>query len=463
MGHESQPVVIEARSSADEPHGVQPPSSAVFRTARSVSVDPLLTGSALTLVVPVLAERREELTRLLTRVGTNIDAAAEMRFAALSSVHFLRWVVLDGVSPTDPPILIFESNYDGTLDQHLSDLFACGSRLVHEVYRCCQGYPFARLAELGGEQEQAAIVYLKRHSLRHSAFYVGRRGKSARRICAEAALRDAIQTFLDEFGCDPMRAFGDAEAVYAAIVRHLALTHPAELAELERPAPAPPERSWRPVIWRGLLAAPGLPLAALLYPLLRIKEATDSEESYDVLPAQTRELTEREDFQVQNQLTHLVRVKPGRVRALTLRAVFLAIDVLARFYYNQGDLGGLATIHYARWVLIDGGKRLLFLSNYDGSWERYLGDFIDQAHVGLTAVWSNTEGFPKTENLVQRGAEDEERFKAWTRAHQLPTQLWFSAYKHLTVPNVARNSQICEGLVRRPATAQALERWLALL
>jgi hypothetical protein len=454
-------------SAAALPNHGQPPASAVVRSRKAVQVDPLLSGNALTLVTPVSPGREAELLELLTRIGIDVDNSTEMRFAELSTVHFMRWVVVDGASPAQPAALVFESNYDGTLEQHLADLYAHGARCMHEVYRCCQGYPLAALAELGNEQQARAIAYLRRHAVRYAAFYVGGRGKTVRRICAEATLRDAIQKFLDGFGTDPMRRFADVGAVYDAIVGHLAVTHAAELRALRGPAPPPPRRRWGRLLGLGLLASLSLPvsapLALVLYPVLRVKEARDVEESFEGLPAQTHELTEREDFQVQNQLTHLVSVKPGLVRALTLRAVFLAIEALARFYYNQGNLGGLATIHFARWVLLDGGKRLLFLSNYDGSWERYLGDFIDQAHVGLTAVWSNTRGFPRTKNLVQHGATDEERFKAWARAHQIQTQLWYSAYKHLTVPNVARNGEICAGLLERPATARALERWLALL
>jgi hypothetical protein len=463
MGYESRSVVADGERASRPPQPAgQPPASAVVRV-KATRVDPLLVGNALTLVVPIVPERKAQLTRLLVRIGTSIDGSSEMRFAELTTVHFMRWVVIDGASPGDTAQLAFESNYDGTLQQHLGDLFTHGARCMHEIYRCCEGYPFAGLSELGTGQSEQAIEYLAGRAFPYAAFYVGRRGKSASRICTEAELRDEIEVFLDSFGADPMRSFGSPEAVYDAIVRHLSETHAAELAALARPAPAPPKRSWLPVIGRGLLALPALPLAVLLYPLLRAKEASDLEESFDGLPAQARELMEREDFQVQNQLTHLVPVKPGLVRALVLRTVFFAIDTLARFYYNQGDLGGLCTIHYARWVLIDGGKRLLFFSNYDGSWERYLGDFIDQAHVGLTAVWSNTQGFPKTKNLIQHGAEDEERFKAWTRTYQIPTQLWYSAYKHLTVSNVANNGEICAGLLRKPATTQALERWLALL
>ena len=105
-------------------------------------------------------------------------------------------------------------------------------------------------------------------------------------------------------------------------------------------------------------------------------------------------LKELEDRVVQNQLSHVVAVKPGFVRSFILKRVLSAIDALARYYFVHGRLGTIGSIHFARWVFIDDGKRFLFFSNYDGSWESYLGDFIDLAAIGLTGVWSNTVGFP---------------------------------------------------------------------
>jgi hypothetical protein len=87
-------------------------------------------------------------------------------------------------------------------------------------------------------------------------------------------------------------------------------------------------------------------------------------------------------------------------------------------------------------MIIDGGERLMFFSNFDGSWERYLGDFVDQAHNGLTAVWSNTIGFPPTKGLVNEGASNVDVFKAWTRQYQIRTQVWYSAYPTSTVTNI---------------------------
>lgn len=55
-------------------------------------------------------------------------------------------------------------------------------------------------------------------------------------------------------------------------------------------------------------------------------------------------------------------------------------------------------------------------------------------------------GFPKTKFLIFEGATDEQKFKTWTRAHQIPTQVWYSAYKLLSVQNINNNSAIREGL-----------------
>ena len=442
-----------------------PISGVSAKSGRDVALDPLRAGNALTIVCSVLPERKAELVALLTRIGTSIATSTEIVFDELRSVHFMRWVVIEGAAPGQRSQLAFESNYDGTLAQHLDDLYEHGARAMHAIYRCCAGYPFANAAELSDDQLDAAQSFLLQNEVEYAAFYVGRRGKTMLQIRREARLRDGIQRFLDGLGSDPMRHFrGDPAAAYAAIVQHLKQSQGQDFEALSEPAPTAPVRSIGSIVLRAVPFLPLVPLLPGLYAILRRKENTDVPESFDVVPAeQARLLAEREDFQVQNQLTHVVALKPGPFRLLTAHIVLYGITTLARFYFNQGNLGGLSTIHYARWVLIDGGKRLLFFSNYDGSWERYLGDFIDQAHVGLTAVWSNTQGFPKTRNLVQEGATDEERFKAWTRAHQIPTQLWYSAYEQLTVSNIGRNSRICAGLVERPATREALERWLELL
>jgi hypothetical protein len=296
----------------------------------------------------------------------------------------------------------------------------------------------------------------------YAAFYRANPHKSARRIKLESAVREEIETFLDRNRAALARL--PPAFVYDRIRTNLAakkLLEPLVSGAVERPPPASPFT----LGLRLLSLLPAVALSPILVPILLVKERTDREWSpadgghIERIPS----LKELEDRVVQNQLTHMVVVKPGALRLYILKSVLHTIDVLAHGYFNQGELGTIATIHFARWVFLDEGRRLLFFSNYDGSWESYLGDFIDLAATGLTGVWSNTDGFPRTELLTGKGARDEERFKGWTRAHQVSTPFWYSAYPKLSVKNTLANAKIADGLVTPPRGDKALKEWLALL
>ena len=209
---------------------------------------------------------------------------------------------------------------------------------------------------------------------------------------------------------------------------------------------------WR---WRfdqllAVLAAiailPFLVVFVLLFwlPVLLVRERSDG---IGVIykPVHDNGLAEEEDKIRQNQLTHVVDIKAGAFRMFTVWAVINVIGVLALKFYVNGHLGGITSIHFARWVIVRDRRdvprarrrdRVVFFSNYDGSWESYLGEFIDRAATGLSAIWSNTRGFPRTTMLMFAGAKDEERFKQWTRDHQLVTQVWWSGVPDSTVQNI---------------------------
>jgi hypothetical protein len=202
--------------------------------------------------------------------------------------------------------------------------------------------------------------------------------------------------------------------------------------------------------------------AAVLYGTLRTHEDTEpSKTSTDV--EQGLDHADDEDFIIRNQLTHLVEVKPGWFRRSLLRAVLWAIELRARVEFYKGDLAGIETIHCAYWTVLDGARpRLLFFSNYDGSWERYLGDFIEEAGAGMTAVWSNTVEFPRTKNLVSEGVHNERVFKAWTREKQVRTAVWYPAKPDISIRNVNDNSKLRDGL-RGSMTEDQARAWLGLL
>jgi hypothetical protein len=157
----------------------------------------------------------------------------------------------------------------------------------------------------------------------------------------------------------------------------------------------------------------------------------------------------------QNHLASVTCVKPGVIRYWLLRLVLLGVNLLARFWFNRGELGGIPTILSARWVMIDKGRRLLFLDNYGGAWESYLNEFIDLAAVkGLNAIWSNTfvnaagkqYGFPPTRFLFWQGAQDARPFKAYVRQSQIETLVWYGAYPTLGVVGINANTDTRQSL-----------------
>ncbi|MGH9281414.1 MAG: Dyp-type peroxidase, partial [Acidimicrobiales bacterium] len=161
-------------------------------------------------------------------------------------------------------------------------------------------------------------------------------------------------------------------------------------------------------------------------------------------------------------LSSVIKVKPGALRRITLPAVLFSLNLIARATATKGELGGIPSIHFAHWSQIDEGRHLLFLSNFDGSWESYLGDFIDKAAIGLTAVWSNTVDFPRTTLLAFKGAADGPRFRQWARAHQCPTAVFYTAYPTCTMATIDNNTSIREGLFAN-LDEEGTATWLARL
>ena len=134
---------------------------------------------------------------------------------------------------------------------------------------------------------------------------------------------------------------------------------------------------------------------------------------------------------------------------MTLRVILFYLGYAARHFFDRGNLSGVKTIHFARWVFIDDRQRMFFASNYDGSMESYMDDFIDKVAWGLNLVFSNGVGYPRTSWLVRGGAKDELAFKDYLRTHQIPTLVWYSAYDRLTALNVAAERAHPRGPSRR--------------
>ncbi|NQW99063.1 hypothetical protein HQ447_00285, partial [bacterium] len=210
-----------------------------------------------------------------------------------------------------------------------------------------------------------------------------------------------------------------------------------------------------------------LPLLFLIAPfyLLRLRqlEKSDSEVCPVVDPTYSDELSLSEDHDVTNSFSAMGSLKPGPTRLLTVVGVLATVNYAARHIVRAGRLGRIRTIHFARWVFLDDRKRMVFFSNYDGSVESYMDDFINKTGFGLNASFSNGIGYPRTNWLVLDGCADERKYKEFLRRHTIPTQVWYKAYPGLTAVDLERNTLIRRGLETSLPGEQEAREWVALL
>lgn len=410
---------------------------------------------ALTLVAAIESGKEDTLAAWLRDNKRTLQRALDRS----TTTHFARWVVLppsrveDGRPSGEQHLLAFESNFDGQLQEHVADLRACLGPLLDGAFAGAAGYPgagdLARLAR-----------FFREASLRSAAFYVAHAGLSVPVIRGDARLKREVEVHLAQRSLgalppaqQPLELARDLQRRARAFALEEGLT----LGRVERGLPENPPS----VLATGLTRPLALLTAFLLAPLFELRDAVRRRRAPSF---ETPELQQKRDFigleedrVDQNGLTHLVPIKPGWYRLFALRVMVTLVTSLAVTGGLVGNLGGIQTIHFARWVMLP-DRRLLFFSNYDGSWEAYLGDFIDKAAKGLTMIWTHTLWFPKTRLLLFQGARDEGAFKAWTRAYQVPTQVWYSAYPSLSVGDVLRNAKVREllGGVLTPQSSQEL-------
>jgi hypothetical protein len=384
-------------------------------------------------------------------------------FDRLSDLHFARifWLPRSesAAGSESSGSLLYAADIDGPVDPHLRELSATCGELVDAVFAHCADFP-------PHPDAASRLDWLQRHQLPTSAFYVNSPGRGARQIQDEARLRNALEVVLDEQRLE-LRGLSPAE-IHARL-RDFARDRDDLAFALEPPAGPP-------LLWRLRLVLElvmTIVLVLVLLPLLLILvvvgllavrrlELRDPVSTQRPSLDQVNALRAQEDHEAFNPFAAVGTVKVGVVRRVTMLTVLRAIQLAARHLFTKGSLGGVKTIHFARWVFLDQRRRMTFLSVYDGSLESYMNDFIDKVWWGLNAVFSNGQGYPRTRFLLLGGARDELAFKNYLRCHQLATQLSYSAYPGLTAINIENNAQIRSGLAAELGAAQA-QRWLARL
>jgi hypothetical protein len=383
-------------------------------------------------------------------------------FAHLRGVHFARFYLLDEVADLDgrpiPASLVFMSEVDAPLRRHLAELIDVASDGIDQAFAHCAGYPGP------GARRRARIAWLRRHLVPASAYYVNTVGRGLDQIRQEAKLRDALEGRLDQ---------RDWAGRSAAEVRRELQDYVASRGDLswawQLPPPPPLPFRIREAVHKVamplllLLLLPVL-LAVLPFWILALRKSELAHQPEIKRPTQQQmgELETWEDFETQNPYAVIGFIKLGRLHLLTMRAVQLATSYGTRHLFTHDSLAGVKTIHFARWVPLDGWRRMTFASNYDGAVEAYNDDFINEIWWGLNAVFGSAVGYPPTRWLLWGGAKLEQPFKYTLRDHQVPVPAWYTAYPALSADNIENNARIRAGLPGDVGPAEA-EQWLSLL
>ena len=416
-----------------------------------------------------IATLREFLAREMTwggETGMANPANAILPFARFDSIHFARLVVLEDHTIEDraryeivdrqplPAYLALMIDCDGDATSLLKQIVLESPRL---------GEAFQYCADFSANDDLEK--WLLSHRIRPAASYTNWVGRTVVQAREEAKLRELLRDALPQVTArDPQGMLAELRQMVSPQV------------QLSRPSPTPV--AWRIANAISLLAPIVIAAALLIFALwqtiavlivvmlavliaLRHRELTDPILPNPYCAEWVSRLRKGEDHDVTNQYTAMGSIRPGSFRLGLELVILAAINWAARHIFTMGGLARISTIHFAHWVLIDGKKRAFFCSNYDGSHEAYMDDFINKVGFGLNLSFSSAIAYPQTDFLVAKGAWREMEFKHFQRRHQLPTDVWYKAYPGLTAHDLARNSRIRNGFEKPAMGDDEIRRWLA--
>jgi hypothetical protein len=414
---------------------------------------------------PIAPERMDALTRLLESMTDPPGMAKPdngiFPFNKFDTVHYARFVILDDQTlgdfkeageriPHYPVRLAFLGDCDEPGDVFLVKAADRAGEGLHKIFSHCVDPPAA------GD----LLAWMKRHSQRPAAAYVNYVGRTVQQIHREAALREAVVGYLKK---NPPAA-DNPQATRKAVIDFV------RQSGLELPQRSPTPIAWRvwnlvdllvPIVAVVLLSIPLVLAFVPFLALLRWYEKTEPEIVHQPSDEHERQLARLEDHDVTNQFTVIGSVKPSRFRRWLLIVIFYWIGWAARHLYARGHLARVRSIHFARWVFLDGHRRVMFASNYDGSLDSYMDDFINKVGFGLNLAFGSGLGYPRVNWLICDGCKDEQKFKYTLRRHQVPTQVWYKAYPGLTAPDLMRNTRFRQGIEARAMSDAKIRVWLS--
>jgi hypothetical protein len=325
--------------------------------------------------------------------------------------------------------LYFSANHDGDWESYIEMLVDKAGPGIEAIFSACEGYPNIPLTDPSFKARFKA--YLQAHFYKVNTFYQGYPNKTVREVQRAIAQRTHLEQTLNQKGLDGLKAelqLSKPSPNFGSGIKSLI----GRVSSTLFSAITAPIRPWfqknAPKIanfFLGTFVGVRIFPEKLPTPALPSPEVDTHAEFTDYLDS------------VQNEMTTISAIDPQQLGAL--RRMLWIVDKVGRYFFNKGDLSGISTIHFARWVIIDNGKNLLFESNYDGNWEQYIGDFVDKASLGMDSIWGNSAPDVK---YPTSGSKDLQVFKKAIIDHQAPAAVFYSAYRYDSIRNIINDLAI---------------------
>ncbi|HEX5062454.1 MAG TPA: hypothetical protein VFV99_23945 [Kofleriaceae bacterium] len=441
----------------------------------------------------VLVRLKTDCVDAASALLVELDAHQErLPFAKSATTHFATITVIPAQKYGDKPLpamLLFATSFCGPTRVHVSELVRIMGDGLREVLQHCE-----RFEPSCSDDELEDFLIYHRHG---DTFYSGMQGLSPADVQQHRQLREAIEEFIDDR--EAHGGFNGSPLVVRNEIQKFVLSRP-DLAWAEQPVEES-TRAWLVFHWRsliieaflaalifctgawfggsslfGVIAACGwiAVLAFVVFVAVMWLSIFEAEHDQTYVAARTpddraRFLAATQTRPVINEFTLAGPIKEEGM----LRPAFVKVSlwVIARVvegvpwmpYVGSGI--NIPTVATARWIAADGGRRLMFISNYTNEGIAYVRDFIETrgGAMRINLSFGFGRGFPKTRWLLWDGAlTDPNAYLYALSEHQRRTLFWYGPYRDISIDNIKRNRQIREGLFADYNEDQA-KKWLQLL
>lgn len=426
--------------------------------------------------VAVKSGQEQAVQQLLEDLNKDPGNNPKIPFAKSPTTHFVNSVLLpaqDSHGKLLPPTLMLMTSYTGPRKVHLDELVRIGGDGLRELFGHCVGYQSA-----ADTSDDALKRFMKKHR-RADTFYTGMQYITHADIGREEALREAIETFVDDehdqlVRLPPMairgkiqefvksrsefawamapwkKSFMDFWMLFRGLIFFLIILATLVLS---------------PILWLifkgavlGALAITFgslLAIIVLLILVFRLNELRDHPVAGRNPDAMVRSIQATQNHPVINEMTVAGPLKKGWIRPVFIYTALRTVVFLRGLMY-------IPTVATARWVLFDGGRRLLFMSNFANLSTGYVRDFIDSKKRGsrINILFGQGYAYPTTKWVIGLGAIDNPNgFMDVVSMNQHRTQFWYWPYRHLSIDNININRKIRLGLYAEQ-TPEETAAWL---